>query len=104
MPTRNDFQKEWPKIKGQLKKMSTDALVLAKRGEKEFREFSKQGKFYLDSTALNLKKEHLYYLIGKEYVNAKCPGIHSAQMRKLLEELDGLDRDSRAIQKQRRAR
>ena len=95
-----DFKKEWPRIKKELTKVSQEALALAKKGEKELVRVSHLGRLHVDSTAVRLKKEHLYHLIGKEYVRARCPGTKTPRLKELVEELRALEQDSRKLARQ----
>jgi len=92
-----DFKKEWEKTKKQLVKFGKEASEVAKKGEKELLEFSRKGKLHVDSTAITLKKEHLYYQIGKEYVKIKDPGLQPAKLKKLMGELQKADRQQRQL-------
>jgi len=47
---------------------------------------------HFDSTALALKKEHLYRLIGREYVNAGCPGELTPKLQKWVDEINTIDK------------
>ncbi len=93
MEDRYDFKQEWPKIKKELKRVSQEALKIAKRGEAEIVKFSKVGKVHVDSAALRLKQEHLFHLLGKEYAKANFPGPHSPKMKKLVVEYHKLEKD-----------
>ena|SRR3989338_1973583 len=97
MPKERDFKKDWEKARQQLNQFSKEALVLAKKGEKEFIKFSHRGKLHLDSTAIDLKREQLYYLIGKEYVKAKAPAQPTATLTKLFDELEKIDQEQKAV-------
>ena len=94
-----NFRKEWPKIKRQLVKVSQDALTLAKKGEKEIVRLSQVGKVHVDATALNLKLEHLYHLIGKEYVTAECPPAPTPKLKGWVEECLKIDKDIKELKK-----
>ncbi len=97
MPKEHDFKKDWEKARKQLSVLSKEAMVLAKKGEQEFVKFSHRGKLHLDSTAIDLKREQLYYLIGKEYVKANAPAQPTAAITKLLEELAKIDKDQKTV-------
>ena len=97
MPKEHDFKKDWEKTRQQLTQFSKEALVLAKKGEQEFVKFSHRGKLHLDSTAIDLKREQLYYLIGKEYVKAKAPAGPTAALTKLLEELAKINKEQKTV-------
>lgn len=87
MKKEPDFQKNWEQLRKQLVHYSEEAMDLAKRGEKEIVRLSKEGRLRFDATTLNMKKEQLCYLIGKEYVKAKYPATPTARMKDLIEEL-----------------
>lgn len=87
MAERNDLKSEWKKRREQLSKLSKEALSIAKRGEKELLELSRKTKIHVDATALTLKKEHLYYLIGKEYAGIQGTDKSTAKLTKLVGEL-----------------
>lgn len=97
MPKEHDFKKDWEKTRQQLTRFSKEALVLAKKGEQEFIKFSHRGKLHLNSGAIDLKKEQLYYLIGKEYVKAKAPAQPTSAMTKWLDELERIDKEQKAV-------
>jgi len=87
MSGQHDFKKEWEKTRTQLAKISQEAIKVAKRGEKELLEFSRKSRLHMDTTAINLKKERLYYMIGKEYAYAKNPEKSTPKLTKLVNEL-----------------
>ncbi len=93
MTANYDFKKEWPKIKKELVRVSQEALDLAKKGEEELIKITKKGKLHMDTTALNLKKEHLFLRIGKEYVRGAKPATQTAKMKQLLKEMDKLEKE-----------
>ena len=97
MAKEHDFKKDWDKMKQQLNQFSKEAMVLAKKGEKEFVRFSHRGKLRLSSTAIDLKREQLYYLIGKEYVKAQTPAQPTSAMTKWLEELERIDKEQKTV-------
>lgn len=92
-----NFKKELEKTKKQLLKFSQEAIDVAIKGEKELIKLSKQGKLHVDTTAIGLKKEKLYYLIGKEYVKAKAPQTPNARLKGYLNDLKMLNRQQRSL-------
>ena len=98
MPENFDFKKEWEKTKKQMVKFSKEAAVVAKKGEEELIKFSHQSKLHIDATAASLKKERLYYLIGKEYVGAMKSGKQTAKLKKLLDEVETVDKEQNNLQ------
>jgi len=99
MPTQYDFKKEWEKTRDQLAKFSKEAVEVAKKGEKELVEFSRRSKLHVDATSISLKKEHLYYLIGKEYAGTQGAEKPTAKLTKLLKELDKADKEQRVLKR-----
>ena len=98
MASQFDFKKEWETIKNQLIRFSKEASEVAKKGEEELVKFSHRSKLHFDSAAANLKKEGLYYLIGREYVRQKDHG-RSAKLSKLLEEFRNMEKDERSLKR-----
>jgi len=92
-----DFKKEWEKTKKELTRFSKEAVKLAKMGEDEIIKFSHKGKLHLDSTAIGLKMERLYYFVGKEYTKLKSPTRPSAKLRKLIEQIKNLEKEQRSL-------
>ncbi len=81
---------KWNKAKAQFQEISQKAVTLAKASETKFKKFSHHGRLQFDATALHLRQERLYYLIGKEYVKMKHSAQPSAKLDKLLEEFDSI--------------
>lgn len=96
MSQQNDFKKDWEAAKKQILKFSQEAARLTKRGEEELVKFSRVSKLHIDSTTLGIKKEKLYYLIGKEYVSCKDPE-KSSKLKKMVEEIENLEKGQKAI-------
>jgi len=99
MTNKYDLKKEWPKIKKKLKEMSKEAAVLARKGEDELIKLSKKSKLHLDAATVALRKEKLFYEIGKEYVRAKCPAQKTAKIQKMVDELDHWEKEERALKR-----
>ena len=97
MSNQYNFKKEWESTKKQLVKFSKEAMDVVKKGEKEIVKFSKKTKLQIDTTAINLKKEKLYYLIGKEYVKKGNSSKQSVKMKKLIDELKSAQKDVKDI-------
>lgn len=99
MKQKYDFSKEWPKMKKQLMEFSKEAVEVVKKGEEELVRLSQAGKLRVDATTIGLKKEHLFYLIGKEYARTAPEKIENTKLKKLFAELDTLDRQLRVIKR-----
>ena len=98
-----NFKKEWPKVQKQLNEFSAEAMKVLKKGEKEIIRLSEEGKVRLDATASGLKKEHLLYLIGKEFVRSGPKTVKSAKLRKLLAELKNLEAQLKVLSRKIKA-
>ena len=99
MDTKYDFKKEWEKTKKQLKQLSAEALELAQKGEKELIKISRKSKWHIDSTAITLKRDRLYFLIGKAYAEIKNNSARTKELGRLIKELRSLDKEEKDIQK-----
>jgi len=97
MSNQYDFKKEWEKTRNQLVKFSKEAVETAKRGEKELVEFSRRSKLHVDATAISLKREQLYYLIGKEYANGQSAEKPTSKLAKLVKELKVAEKEQKAL-------
>ena len=100
MTNQKKFKEDWPQIKKQLLDFSQQAVQMAKKGEKEFVRLSHRGKLHLNSTALTLKKEHLYHLIGQEYIRAKCPSEPTPKLKQLVDEISRIEREQKTLERQ----
>lgn len=108
MSSQYDFKKEWERTKEQLVKFSKEAATAAKKSEAEFIKLSQKGKeeivklshkgkLHMDAAALTLKKEKLYYLVGKAYVNLKDPSNVSKELSELMAELRAIEKAARLL-------
>lgn len=97
MPKKHDFQQDWGKAREQIAHLGKEAMVLAKQGEKELVKFSRRSKLQLDSTAMDLKREQLYYLIGKEYVRANAPEKPTEALSKFLGETEKINKEQEKL-------
>ena len=93
MADKHDYRKDWEKTKKQLLKFSKEAMEVVKKGEEELIKLTKKSKFHIDSTAISLKKEKLYYLIGKEYVKAEKGPKGKEKIKKLVSESKAADKE-----------
>ncbi|MCA9408687.1 MAG: hypothetical protein KC733_08355, partial [Candidatus Omnitrophica bacterium] len=76
---------------------SKEAEVIARKGEKELVNIYNKGKLHVDSTAAGLRKEKLYYQIGKEYVRTVKSKKESTSLKKMLDELNKIDKEQRQL-------
>ena len=93
---QKDFSKALDETKKHLKQFGEDLGVWAKKGEKEIVKASQAGKAQIDILSLNVKKEKLYYDLGKKVVslNAKKK-INMPELEPFWKSLRELQKDSR---------
>lgn len=103
MTTEFDFKKEWEKTRKQLLDFSQQAAKVAKKGEEELVKFSQKSMVHIDVTAANLKKEKLYYQIGKEYIASLEAAAESAALKKLVEEYKKTVKEEQTLQSKLKA-
>ena len=94
-----DFKKEWERTKKQLVTFSRQATEVAKKGEKELVNFSQRSMLHIDATAASLQKEKLFYLIGKAYVKSLKTKGESAELDRLLKELNAVIKEESVLKK-----
>ncbi|MBL7198332.1 MAG: hypothetical protein ISS47_09585 [Candidatus Omnitrophica bacterium] len=70
-----NIEKMWPEVKDKLYKIGKDALELAKYGERKVIKLSKKSKLQFELVTLQLKREHLYYKLGKETFSLLKKGV-----------------------------
>ncbi|MBZ0167800.1 MAG: hypothetical protein K8I00_13420, partial [Candidatus Omnitrophica bacterium] len=68
-----------------------------KKGEDEIITLSQKSKIQLEATTTNLKKEKLYYQIGKEYVQLSDTAKPSAKLTQLLEVYHDLEQEQKTL-------
>jgi len=100
MTIKYDFKEQWPKIKKQLMEFGQETLELTKKGEEHLIRLSRQGKLRIDATTKEIRKEQLYYLIGKTYVKAGCPGEKNTKLKKIIDELRRVNQQKKSIRSQ----
>ena len=102
-----DLSKLMDQAKVRFKNFGKELSVLAKKSEKEIVKASKKGKIQLDIVGLNMRKEKLYYDIGKKVVslNAKKKleiselGPYWTKLRKIESDARGRKKDLSSIRK-----
>ena len=92
-----DFKKEWPKLKKQLVAYSQEAVKLAKQGEAKAIQLGRESRLHLDIAALRLKKEQLFYKIGKEFIGSRGKPHKSLKLNKLVQELAQAQTEEKAL-------
>lgn len=97
MSQNYDVKQEWEKTKKQLVRFGKEVGELVRKGEDEIITLSQRGKMQIEATTTNLKKEKLYYQIGKEFVKLSDTSKPSVVLKKLLEEYRKLEREQKSI-------
>ncbi|MCA9393242.1 MAG: hypothetical protein KC900_03475 [Candidatus Omnitrophica bacterium] len=97
MAQNYDVKQEWEKTKKQLIRFGHEVGELVRKGEDEIITLSQKGKMQIEVTTTTLKKEKLYYLIGKEYVKLNDTSKSSPALKKLLEQYHKLEREQKSI-------
>ena len=100
MTLEQDLKKNWPKAKKQFEKFSKEALIVAEKGKKELVRFSKESKLRFDMTSLELKKEHLYYLIGKEFIKGNYPVPQDEKFKKMVQEVKKVNQEQKSLREE----
>lgn len=93
---KKDFEKMFRDTKNQLVKLSGETMELLKKGEKEVVKASGKAKINFEIMLLKVKKEQLYYLIGKEAVKKG----KTAKVAKLIKEVKDMSNQITAQKKQ----
>ena len=99
MPDKFDMKKEWEKTKQQLIAFGKEASKIAQKGEEEIIKFSKRSMIQIDATSVQLRKEKLYYLIGKEYVESFRRKKDSEKLIQHLDELEKVEKEAAKLRR-----
>jgi hypothetical protein len=95
-----DFEKMWDETKNRIYNLSKEAVDLIKKGEKEVSKASNKAKINFETTLLQLKKEQLFHLIGKEYYKSSgCCKTVIPSVDKLVGQVGELDSQIKANNK-----
>ncbi len=88
-----NIEKMWPEVKDKLYKIGKDALELAKYGERKVIKLSKKSKLQFELVTLQLKREHLYYKLGKETISLLKKGvIKNKKLKSMYGQISILDK------------
>ena len=99
MIKKEDYQKNFNHIlvqaKDGLKKFGKELNILARKSEKEIVKASKTGKIQLDIMGLTVRKEKLYYDIGKKAasLNAK-KSLEIPELESYWKRMERLEEDT----------
>jgi len=91
---KDEAVEAFQKAKTGLKKIGKETAVFAKRGEKEFAKFTKVGKAEVGILSLNIKKNRLYYEIGKKVYGMSQKGrLSTRNLKKLCNQIGKVDKE-----------
>lgn len=94
---RNETKKMLQKTREGLKKMGEETSVFAKRSEKELSRIAKIGRAELDLLGLNIKKNRLYYELGKRVYHLSTQGkLTTKGLKKLCGNVGQIEKDLKA--------
>ena len=95
-----DFEKIWRDTKVQVFKFSKETLDLLKKGEKEVVKASGKAKINFEIMLSKLKREQLFYIIGKEsFKSSKKKRGSGARVAKLVKEVKEIEKQIDANKK-----
>ena len=90
--------KVWPKTKKELEKGMLEAKKMLNKGEKYIRSVSNKGVKETKKISLNLKKEQLYYQLGKSLAHSqKAKWTESRKAESLVKKIKIIEREIKKI-------
>ena len=90
--------KLWPKTKKELEKAVKSTRKLIDKGENYLKAVSEKGIDNTKVLALSLKKEKLYYALGKQIVQLpKGKWSRSAKINALMKEIKAVDKEIKKL-------
>ena len=96
-----DMSKILEQVKVNFHKLSKDAGKMAKQGEKELVKASSIGKVQLEIMSLNMKKEKLYYEIGKAIATTRSASKDLAKvLTPFMKKLRVIETDVRKLKQE----
>lgn len=97
-PVKNTVENIWPLAKKEIEKGVKNAKKMLAAGEKYLRELSEKGMEKTKKTSLSLKKEKLYYDLGKAVATASSANLsQNKKASKLIAEIKTLNRQIKKI-------
>lgn len=92
--------KLWARTKKDLDKALEETTSLIKKGEQHLKEMSEKSKERLELMSLKLKRENLYYKLGKAVAStSKSKWLENKKIEKLVNEIKKINREIRKKQK-----
>ena len=90
--------KLWPKTKKELEKGMAEAKKMLSKGEKYIKNVSDKGVKETKKMSLNLKKEQLYYQLGKALAHSqKTKWTENRKAEALVKKIKVLDREIKKL-------
>jgi vacuolar-type H+-ATPase subunit H len=97
-PLQEFVEKAWPKTKQELEKAAENAKKMLAKGESYLKEVSDKGIEKTKKMTLSIRKEKLYYDLGKAVSSAGLTKISSnKKISKVLREIKKLDSQIKKI-------
>lgn len=94
---KSKINKLWESTKKDLEKALKDTNNLVKKGEGYIKDVSEKGKEKLEAMRLTLKKEKLYYELGKTVSSLpKSRWVKNKKVGKLVEDIKKIHREIKA--------
>lgn len=94
MGERGDLKGAFDKCRPMLKKFGDDMGEAARKGEKNIVKISKIVKIQLDMLGIAIKKERLYYEIGKDVAGMLFgDGVDTSKLDKYKKTLEDMERE-----------
>lgn len=91
---RAEAKKFLKKAGGRLKEIGDQTAVLAKRGERELTKITKVGRVEVDILGLSLKKNQLFYELGKEVYKLNSRGkLTVKNLKKLCGKIEQIEKN-----------
>lgn len=92
------IDKLWPKTKKELEKAIENTKELINKGEKRLKVVSEKSINHTKKLSLGLKKEKLYYNLGKEAAYlSKSKWANNKKIGELISEIKGIDREIKKL-------
>ena len=90
--TRKRLEQLWKSTKADVSKVAKDAALLIREGEEYIKDQSGKGKQKLENLSLVLKRERLYYDLGKTIANpSKNKASYNKKKQNLLNQIQDLN-------------
>jgi len=99
-PVKEAIERIWPKTKKELEKAADNAKKMLVKGEEYLKEVSEKGALKTKEISLNLKKEKIYYDLGKVVATCGITKVStSKKVKALLKQIKDIDAEVKKIKK-----